>query len=234
MRIVVVVGFAVVLGGFSTLAGQETVSATEQHYQKAREAFLKKDFAAARDEVEIALKAEPNNGKYHRLHAGTLMYSGRLNAARAEYRRALEINSKDAAALYNIGLIHDTEGDYHAAEEAYTRALAIEQDAATYNNRAFARLQMKKYDDAREDLRHVLTLEPDHVNGNINMAHVEIATGHAAEALSRLNTIVRQHPDNAEALDLRADALSALKRCDEAHEDREAAAAVRKLNSPIG
>jgi len=55
---------------------------------------------------------------------------GRENEAAAAYRRALEINPKNAETAYNIGLACQRSGDRDGAVEGFTRALSVDPDHA--------------------------------------------------------------------------------------------------------
>jgi tetratricopeptide (TPR) repeat protein len=112
------------------------------------------------------------------------------------------------------------------------RSLAIKPDIGTYNNRAWSRLNQRKYPEARADLMKVLAESPDHMNGNINVAHIDIAEGKYGPAADRLTRVLQRYPNNVEALEARAEAYEHLGNLSEATADRNAATVIRKLAPP--
>ncbi|HWS73020.1 MAG TPA: tetratricopeptide repeat protein, partial [Thermoanaerobaculia bacterium] len=171
-------------------------------------------------EAEAALHVDPRSSDAHRLRGAVLKEWKRPSEAQAEYERAIEINPRDSWALYNIGVLRDDAGDWDGAVAAYDRAIAIEPSPAAYNNRGWIRLQQKRYADARADFERTLLLDPDHGNGNLNLARVEIAEARFTSAIDRLSRVIALDPENDEAFEVRAAAYDKVGETAKAADDR--------------
>ena len=89
------------------------------------------------------------------------------------------IDPKDARAHSNLGTAHERRGDFDAAIEDYTRAIAIDRDYANaYSNRSYAYFRKGEASRALEDADRAIALD-----SRLAMAHVN--RGHALAALGR-------------------------------------------------
>ncbi|MEO0851912.1 MAG: tetratricopeptide repeat protein [Cyanobacteria bacterium J06648_11] len=71
-------------------------------------------------------------------------FDGDTNAARANFKRAIQFNAGLAEAHHNLGLIHEDEGDFDRAREAYTQAKDAGSLGALNN---LARLEIVEFED---------------------------------------------------------------------------------------
>lgn len=84
-----------------------------------------------------------------------------------------------------LGASYDVGGDFENAAFAYTRALAIEPDAADiYNNRGFSYLQQNLTDEAILDFKQALELNPDFETAEMNLRLAYAFKGMYVHALS--------------------------------------------------
>jgi tetratricopeptide (TPR) repeat protein len=64
-------------------------------------------------------------------------------------------------------------GDCESAVAAYTRAIALDpNDPALYNNRGYARMRMRQFEQALPDLDRAIELRPTYVNALMNRGDV--------------------------------------------------------------
>lgn len=75
----------------------------------------------------------------------------------------------------------------------------MSQDVATRFSEALAYQTSGLLSEAERGYREVLTLDPDHVDGSINLAVIYKNNGREAEAETLLQKILARHPDNAVA-----------------------------------
>ncbi len=96
-------------------------------------------------------------------HRGVVAYGEeRLDDARAQFERVLEVDAEDTAALRYLGLISQRAGDPVAAVAFYDRALAIDpEDTEIQLDRGIALLDAGQLAEARAALEQLTRAEPD-------------------------------------------------------------------------
>lgn len=100
--------------------------------------------------------------------------AGRLDQAGVEYARALELDPRFPAPLYNRGLDHLTSGRAREALEDLEAALALyPSDAWALNNHGLARLRLGERERALESFRKALAIDPDFETAKANLRLVE-------------------------------------------------------------
>ncbi len=118
----------------------------------------------AADAYSKAVSLKPNNVAYRDGRAAVFYRSGQFINAIKDYERVLEINAKDANALYMRGLCYYMIGQYQMVPVAYNDYLAqYPGDIAALTNRGSAYFELSKYDEALTDFNAVLAQEPKHV-----------------------------------------------------------------------
>ena len=134
--------------------------------QSARKAFdqgmtawQKKDYQQAAQKFEKAVLEYP---QYERAYNNLgVMYAqlGENDKAMAAFKRAVELNDKNADADRNLARMLIRQKDYPQAEELLKKALAVQvPDASTLTMLAIAEIQDGKPDDALRDAQKVHAL----------------------------------------------------------------------------
>ena len=126
--------------------------------------------------------------------------------AKAAFKQNLEsatLNPADASAHYNLGLIHQSRGEYDQARERFERALQIDDGEidASYQLGRIAR-QQKRYADAIQNFEHVVTRDPAHSQYEIwrEVAATYIAAGQFEDARNALEQFLEHRPSDPEGL----------------------------------
>jgi tetratricopeptide (TPR) repeat protein len=120
----------------------------------------------------------------------------------------------------NLGPQLFTEGDYAAAEAAFTLQLKGDRNTpATYYNRALARFNQQNYAGAKADLSAYLALTPMAAEGFVFRANVCLLLGDMTGAIADADTVLKGSPDDHEALLVRGRARTAQGRYDAALAD---------------
>ena len=88
--------------------------------------------------------------------------------------------------------------DYAVQEYGYVLRLDERNLAALYF-RAFCHTQLHHYDLARVDYETFLTIQPEHLEAHLGLAHTLQKLGRKTDAFDELNRIVQLFPDSAEA-----------------------------------
>ena len=101
------------------------------------------------------------------------------------------------------GNINLQQWDY--AIEEYGHVLRQdEKNLAALYFRAYCHTQLRHYDMAKADYDTFLTIQPQHFEAHLGLAHVLQKMGRKAEILDELNLIVQLFPDSADAYAARA------------------------------
>ena len=93
--------------------------------------------------------------------------------------------------------------DYAVQEYDYVLRLD-EQNLAALFFRAFCHTQLRHYDLAKFDYETFLTIQPEHFEAHLGLAHTLQKMGKKTDAFDELNRIVQLFPDSADAYAARA------------------------------
>lgn len=126
----------------------------------AERAMADDDPAAAEAALEQAVASDPQGLLYERL-AEAERGQGKLAAAAASYRAALDLDPGSLAARLGLGDVLREGGDFAAAAEAYGQAIEADPSLSTaYLGRAAARLFAGDLAGSRSDLDRAAELAP--------------------------------------------------------------------------
>ena len=126
--------------------------------------------------------------------------------AKAAFKQNLEsatLNPADASAHYNLGLIHQSRGEFEQARERFERALQIDPEEidASYQLGRIAR-QQKRYPDAIQNFEHVVMRNQTHSQYEVwrEVAATYIAAGQFEDARTALDQFLEHRPSDPEGL----------------------------------
>lgn len=96
------------------------------------------------------------------LHRGiALMQLDRLDEARQDFEKSIEIGTKDGAVHINLGNVMQRQGQLADSLIQYSKGIELLPDAAfPYIERSSVLMDMKQYTEAAADLEKALALEP--------------------------------------------------------------------------
>ena len=143
--------------------------------------------------------------------------AGEFAQAEALYRRALELDGKQAHVLLMLGILHAQRGNYVDAEQVLRRSLKLNpDDACTHFNYGNVLLGLERLDDALAAFSRALHLNPRLAEAHLNRGNILMLRKRFKEALACFDAAVRIDPDYAEAFSNRGNALEKMERFDEA------------------
>lgn len=118
---------------------------------------------------------------------------------------AINKNPKDVnlRLLKGEANINLKQWEYAVQEYGYVLRLD-EKNLAALFFRAFCHTQLRHYDLAKVDYETFLTIQPEHFEAHIGLAHTLRQLGRKTDAFDELNRIVQLFPDSAEAYAARA------------------------------
>jgi tetratricopeptide (TPR) repeat protein len=104
--------------------------------------------------------------------------AGRLDDAKQGYTKVLAEDPDNQFALYNLGLIAQTEGDNATAEDFYRRTLAVDPsfESALFNL-AIVRTDQGDIDEAIELYERAIEVNPDSAGAHLNLGLLYLEIG---------------------------------------------------------
>ena len=92
------------------------------NYNKANKAFLKKKYKDAYNFYELALKDDPENIFFLEGKARALFRMNDFITSEKIFKEVLQKNNNFVAAIANLGILYDTQGNYEMAIKYYELA----------------------------------------------------------------------------------------------------------------
>jgi len=128
----------------------------------------------ARDQVELALAANPESIEATRVLARIYHNLEQLDAAATTYEKVLRNRENDAWALNNLGLIRIEQGRYNDALPPLAKAASLHSDApCIHNNLGVALERTGHYVAAAEAFTLALVADEDYLKATESLARVE-------------------------------------------------------------
>jgi tetratricopeptide (TPR) repeat protein len=131
----------------------------------------------------------------------------RWDDAIALYREAIRRDPQNDKAFRNLGFALNKTGQFEDADVALTKGLDLgheqpSHEASLRHERACARAELKRYDDALGDVQRALELIPFSVKSRYLRARIRLLRGDRSDAKSDAMEVLRQIPDHVGALRL--------------------------------
>lgn len=140
--------------------------------------------------------------------------------AMADFRSALEFDSKNWRALHNRGVTLAQSGQFAEAFDDICRVIDLKPDfAKAYSNRATLYVQANDFENALADYDQALKLDAKLTPAHVGRGRVQHMQGRLHEALADLTAAVAVAPNDAEIVCSRADLLADLGRYGDALTD---------------
>jgi len=141
--------------------------------------------------------------------AETLLNQGDLDAAVAEFSRALKFDSRHAEAHNGLAMALILRGDLEPAVEHLHEALRLRPDYFEAEiNLGMALSQQGRLDEAVARFSAAQQIDPRRPDSHINLANVLFRQGKMDAAITHWREAVRLQPDNLEALNQLASILA--------------------------
>ena len=130
--------------------------------------------------------------------------AGRLDDARKGYEDVLALDPQNGFALYNLGLIEQTENDLVAAEDFYRRALAIDPsfEAALFNL-AIVHANSGDVDEAIELYKKTIEVNPASAGAHLNLGFLYLEMGMDKRGRAQIRMAIEIDPALADQVPAR-------------------------------
>jgi tetratricopeptide (TPR) repeat protein len=152
--------------------------------------FVEGNLESALADYQLVIELYPDLVQPINNSARILQALGRDDEAEELYLRALEIDPDSAAPLWNLWEIYVLRNRMPVAGERMARELVRIQPAGPWARHAlgYALVALRRFDEAEEEMRAVLELDPTHVYATNNLAHLLFRRGAFSEAEAMYRT----------------------------------------------
>ncbi len=182
--------------------------------------FVDRDLPAALEQYEMIARLYPNRMEPLNNAGQILRQLGRFDEAVQSFEASARLSEAAQVPIRGLFWLNILRGRPDEAQRYAERLVKLGPDIADYQHYlAWSLWAQGRLDEALDRVRRVLALEPSHTYGRVNLAHLLLATGAAAEAEPIYRSLQTQGgARNASVLAHLALALRALGREPEARE----------------
>jgi TolB-like protein/DNA-binding winged helix-turn-helix (wHTH) protein/Flp pilus assembly protein TadD len=149
--------------------------------------FYQWDWAGAEEQFQKGIALNPNQPLLHHWRSLCLLAMGRMDDARAEMQRALELDPLLLITNVNLGRIDYYQGRYDEAIKQYKRALELDENfMRTHLRLGLAYVQQRRFQEALAEYQRAREIGGDTPQIDAHIAHVLAVSGRKTEALAAL------------------------------------------------
>ena len=149
--------------------------------------FYQWDWAGADEQFQKGIALNPNQPLLHHWRSLNLLAMGRLDDARAEMQRALQLDPLQLIINVNLGRIDYYQGRYDEAIKQYQRALVLDENfVRTHLRLGLAYVQQGRFQEALAEYQRAREIGGDTPQINAHIAHVLAVSGKKTEALAAI------------------------------------------------
>lgn len=183
-----------------TVIIQSLPSAVVGLLQQAQGELARRQFDAAAATLTSVLAQVPDCAPALGMSGVAAQMQGRHDRAMELFRRAIELQPRDAGLHAGFGISLFESGDIPGAITALRRACELAPNVASgwFNLGRALKLQVRT-GEAIDDLRRALQLDPSHVPARLTLADALASVGEVDTAAAELRRVLGAHPDNAHA-----------------------------------
>lgn len=164
---------------------------------------------------DYALVLDPGQARVYVSLAITYFGTGRIDEAIEELNRALALQPGSDDAYNWLGRCYEEKRDRPRALAAYQQAIALRPAAEHYLQLGACYLTFANYEDAIEQFRKVISIQPDNYSGYNNLGSIYYLLGQYEDALAILQKATQIHA-SPDAYSNLGSTLHALARYEEA------------------
>lgn len=183
--------------GFSA----EPTEEAKKSFNAAVEAVKAGNTAAAITSYEDAIKASPDYLQAH-INVGAIYYEqGKLPEAAGHLEAAIKLDSMNADAYKNLGLVHTQAGEFDKASVAFTHLNTIDPKAAASGWSALGAAKKKKGDTAgaKGAYETAVKLDPTDSKAFYNLGNIQKDANQFEDAIATYKKAIAANPKYVEA-----------------------------------
>jgi tetratricopeptide (TPR) repeat protein len=133
------------------------------------------------------------------LSLGQVIETSKPDEAMAAFRKAADLQPKEAEPHVAAGHIMELQKHYSEAEEEYKKALALDPASDALTGLANAYMQEHSFPEAEEYLRKLVQLHPEEAAAHIQLGRVLAAQGKNDDAIAELQSGLKIAPGDISA-----------------------------------
>ncbi len=160
-------------------------------------------------DLNQALRFEPSSAQLLTNRGVIQQFLGDNRNAMCDYRAAMLADPQNAFAHYNAGNILLFHGQFPQAITLFDRVLEINpRDEAALTNRAIAKVVLKQYTSAREDLEYAIGISPFSAHIHVDLGQLLLIMDKPIEAEEHFSRALEIRPCDPVVYKWRGDARS--------------------------
>jgi len=146
------------------------------------------------------LADDPDNSNALHTRGRSLAGNGFYPDALVDIKRACELSPNAIEFFYTLAWVASANYEHNTSLEAYKRVFELDPDGSerAYNGRAWANIQLGRFDTALEDVNKAIELYPGNPNYIDTRAVYWLKVGEYDKALEDINHAIHIAPDTAE------------------------------------
>ncbi|MCP4040301.1 MAG: tetratricopeptide repeat protein, partial [bacterium] len=152
------------------------------------------DYVGAERSFRRGLEIDPENLDLHNALGWTLFQAGRSAEAVVEYESALAVDPMDVRANNNIALALTELGRLDKAALHFSNSLAVEPKAEIYSDLGFVLDRQGRSDEAIENYRKAIALDPETRSAHFNLAVSLLRRGELDQSATHYEAALRVKP----------------------------------------
>lgn len=198
--------------------------------------FQQGNHYVAIDELNLAVKIEPNNIRVREVQGDILRRLGQFREALNIFNILIQLDPEYALALASRAAINFDLNNQNidSCQKDINLAFAIDpipREPFIWLARAKMYRYLKEFDLAMADLKHLMELDPQNMTGVEIITDILFKKGKFQEALGYLNDLLNKSPNNASLLVIRAVFYHRVKQFEDAKNDFDRA--LKISNDPM-
>lgn len=150
----------------------------EAQYRDAKSAFSSGLDEMAEEGIKGVLAEAPNLEKAILLFGDTLLKRNDFEAAREQYKKALAVNPKSAAAAHKLAQLLTAQGDHTQAADLLNRLAEISPfSIKLLENAGLSNFTIERYDEAKRHMSRLTAIDEKNKTASTMTAEIKIKTG---------------------------------------------------------
>jgi tetratricopeptide (TPR) repeat protein len=208
--------------GYSLRALELSPGVAEAHHQLALNYGYRRDWDKAVQEMQVALRIEPNNPVYC-FNLGALYYnSGAYSDALKQFRVAMQLQPNLFEPHFAMASTLEAEKRLQEAEAEITKILKkFPNEARAHSTRAALCMQLGDYDKARRDAEQAIRLDPAQAAAHYLLGRIHEQNQDLREALMAYQRVIELEKGHMNARYRLASVCSRLGQKEEASRQSE-------------